>query len=192
MAAANEAPVNLSDYQRSVANYWNTNTNDPVNLELGRVDDIYHHHYGLGEPDLSVLTGDPDTREERTIKELHRLETAQANVLLDCLGPIGPDDRIMDAGCGRGGTSIMANARFGCQVDGATISEYQAGFANGQAAARGVADRVAVGETSLILRDGRAVDLASEAGIGHDARTTPPATGVHDAVIGPDRTKAVQ
>src|SRR5262249_4381266 len=47
-------------------------------------------------------------------------------------------------GCGRGGTSFLANLRFGCQVDGITISEYQVGFANGQAHQRGVADRVRV------------------------------------------------
>jgi geranyl diphosphate 2-C-methyltransferase len=48
----------------------------------------------------------------------------------------------MDAGSGRGGTSIMANQRFGCQVDGVSISEYQVGFANDQARQRGVADQV--------------------------------------------------
>jgi geranyl diphosphate 2-C-methyltransferase len=130
--------VTTTAFQRAVANYWNTNTNDPVNLELGRVDDIYHHHYGLGEPDPSLV----DASDEEVIKELHRLETAQANFMLDNLGPIGPGDRILDGGCGRGGTSIMANARFGCRVDGVTISEYQAGFANEQAAGRGVSDRV--------------------------------------------------
>jgi geranyl diphosphate 2-C-methyltransferase len=36
----------------------------------------------------------------------------------------------------------MANQRFGCQVDGVSISEYQVGFANQQAARRGVADQV--------------------------------------------------
>jgi geranyl diphosphate 2-C-methyltransferase len=36
----------------------------------------------------------------------------------------------------------MANQRFGCQVDGVTISETQVEFANAQARQRGVADRV--------------------------------------------------
>lgn len=49
---------------------------------------------------------------------------------------------LLDAGSGRGGTSFMAQQRFGCQVDGVTISEYQVGFANDQAARRGVADSV--------------------------------------------------
>jgi len=48
----------------------------------------------------------------------------------------------MDGGSGRGGTSIMAHEKFGCQVDGVTISEYQVGFANEQAAKRGITDKV--------------------------------------------------
>lgn len=142
MSQSNTRSVTLSDYQRAVATYWNTNTNDPVNLELGKIDDIYHHHYGLGEPDLSVLEGPAEDRDERIIRELHRLETAQADVLLDRLRPIGPDDRLLDAGSGRGGTSIMANARYDCHVDGVSISEYQVGFANEQATRWAVGDRV--------------------------------------------------
>ncbi len=134
--------VTTTDYQRDVAQYWDTHTNDPVNLELGKIDDIYHHHYGLGDPDPAVLRAPSSVRDEQIIKELHRLETAQADVLLDCLGPINVEDRLMDAGSGRGGTSIMANARFGCRVDGVSISEYQVNFANVQAAQRGRDDRV--------------------------------------------------
>lgn len=131
-----------SAYQKSVATYWNTNQNDPVNLKLGDVDGYYHHHYGIGDYDPSVLAGPQETRDQRIINELHRLEMAQANVLLDALGNIGPNDRIMDSGSGRGGTSFMANERFGCQVDGISISEYQVGFANAQAEKRGVSNRV--------------------------------------------------
>ncbi len=130
-----------SDYQRSVATYWN-NEKDPVNLRLGDVDGLYHHHYGIGEVDWSVLEGNKDTRDVRIIAELHRLETAQSEVLLDHLGNVGPGHRLLDAGCGRGGTSIMANQRFGCQVDGVSISQKQVDFANDQARRRGVADRV--------------------------------------------------
>ncbi|WP_269855235.1 geranyl diphosphate 2-C-methyltransferase [Streptomyces sp. RPT161] len=135
-------PVLRTAFQRSVAAYWNDNQQDPVNLRLGDVDGLYHHHYGLGDYDPSVLEGPQETRDQRIIEELHRLETAQADVLLDHLGAIAPTDRLMDAGSGRGGTSIMANQRFGCQVDGVTISEYQVGFANEQAKRRQVADQV--------------------------------------------------
>ena len=141
-SASRSADVLRSAYQKSVANYWNTNRQDPVNLRLGEVDGLYHHHYGIGDYDPSVLEGPEDTRDERIIAEMHRLETAQADLLLDHLGRLGPGDRLLDAGSGRGGTSFMAHERFGCAVDGVSISEYQVEFANAQAAERGVADSV--------------------------------------------------
>lgn len=142
MTVSTHSDVLRTDYQKSVADYWNTNQHDPVNLRLGDVDGVYHHHYGIGEYDPSVLDGPADTREERITKELHRLETAQADALLDQLGDVSPHDLLLDAGSGRGGTSFLANLRYDCGVDGVSISEYQVGFANDQAAKRGVADRV--------------------------------------------------
>ncbi len=136
-------PVLRTAYQETVAAYWNsTRENDNVNVLLGDVDGLYHHHYGVGDVDPALLEGPEATREDRIIRELHRLETAQADVLLDHLGDVGPGDRLLDAGSGRGGTSFMANLRFGCEVDGVTISEYQVDFANQQARLRGVAGRV--------------------------------------------------
>ncbi|MEU0568096.1 geranyl diphosphate 2-C-methyltransferase [Nonomuraea sp. NPDC005983] len=141
MTAIQDSPVLSSLYQRSVADYWNAEKN-PVNLRLGEVDGIYHHHYGIGEVDWSVLEGPEGTREERVTRELHRLESAQTDVLLSQLGPLKPEQRIMDAGSGRGGSSIVANLRFGCHVDGVSISESQVAFANDQARLRGVDDKV--------------------------------------------------
>lgn len=134
------APGNVitSPYQQSLADYWNNKRKDVVNLRLGDVDGLYHHHYGVGDFDPAVLDG-PD---EGVIRELHRLETAQAEVLLDHLGPIGANDRLLDGGSGRGGTAFMAHDRFGCQVDGVTISEYQVEFASKQAESRRCADQV--------------------------------------------------
>ncbi|GAA3155389.1 geranyl diphosphate 2-C-methyltransferase [Nonomuraea salmonea] len=128
-------------YQQSVADYWNTEEN-PVNLRLGEVDGLYHHHYGVGEVDWSVLEGPASTRESRVVKELHRLETAQAEMLMAHLGPPRPDYRVFDAGCGRGGSSLLAHLRFGCEADGVSISESQVAFANRQAEERGVGDKV--------------------------------------------------
>ncbi|WP_116248064.1 geranyl diphosphate 2-C-methyltransferase [Nocardiopsis sp. FIRDI 009] len=131
-----------TDYQKSVAAYWNAEK-DPVNIRLGEVDGLFHHHYGIGDYDPSVLEGPEETRDARIIEEMHRLETAQADVLLDHLGNVGPDDSVMDTGSGRGGTSFMAHRRFGCHVDGVSISRKQVDFANAQAEERGVADKVA-------------------------------------------------
>ncbi|MGH4004249.1 MAG: SAM-dependent methyltransferase, partial [Pseudonocardiaceae bacterium] len=79
MTTTTIANVLRSDYQKSVASYWN-NEKDPVNLLLGDVDGLYHHHYGIGNYDPSVLEGPEDTRDDRIITEMHRLETAQAKV----------------------------------------------------------------------------------------------------------------
>jgi geranyl diphosphate 2-C-methyltransferase len=136
-----DQPVLRSAYQRSVAAYWN-NERDPVNIRLGEIDGLYHHHYGVGAYDPAVLDGPADARGEAIIAEMHRLETAQADLLLDHFGAVGPGDCLLDGGSGRGGTSFMAHQRFGCQVDGVTISEAQVEFANAQACQRGVADRV--------------------------------------------------
>src|SRR4051812_26489192 len=105
-----ETDVLRSGYQRSVAEYWNNNPNDDrVNVVLGEIDGLYHHHYGIGTIDPSVREGSDDDRDARIINELHRLETGQADLLLDQLGDISPDDHLLDAGSGRGATSFMAN-----------------------------------------------------------------------------------
>ncbi|MEV7288747.1 geranyl diphosphate 2-C-methyltransferase [Streptomyces sp. NPDC093252] len=129
-------------YQTRVADYWNAEEN-PVNLDLGKIDDLYHHHYGIGAADRSVLDEpDPALRKERITTELHRLEHAQAELLASHLGPLTPADRVFDAGCGRGGGSIVANLRYGCHTDGVTISTKQYEFANEMARKRGVDGKV--------------------------------------------------
>lgn len=142
-AGTTPAPVpSQSTYQNRVADYWNAEEN-PVNLELGKIDDLYHHHYGIGDADRSVLDEpDPDLRRERITAELHRLEHAQAELLAERLGPLSPTDRVFDAGCGRGGGSVVAHLRYGCEADGFTLSAKQAEFANEQARKRDIDDRV--------------------------------------------------
>ncbi|MER7930343.1 MULTISPECIES: geranyl diphosphate 2-C-methyltransferase [unclassified Streptomyces] len=137
------APVpTQSTYQNRVADYWNAEEN-PVNLDLGQIDDLYHHHYGIGGADESVLDEpDPVRRRERLTAELHRLEHAQAELLASHLGGLTPADRVFDAGCGRGGGSVVAHLRYGCRADGVTISAKQAEFANAQARKRGIDDKV--------------------------------------------------
>ena len=130
-----------SRYQESVADYWDREKN-PVNLRLGEVDGIYHHHYGIGDVDWSVFQAPPEQRETAVIAEMHRLETAQAEFLLDQLGPVTSEQRLLDAGSGRGGTSLMASLRFGCRVDGLSISGKQVDFANGRAEQMGLAGKV--------------------------------------------------
>ncbi|MFD9407463.1 geranyl diphosphate 2-C-methyltransferase [Streptomyces sp. NPDC059989] len=135
-------PSPATPYQGDIARYWN-NEARPVNLRLGDVDGLYHHHYGIGDVDHAALGDTTDSEyEKKLVAELHRLESAQAEVLLDHLGPIGRDDTLVDAGCGRGGSMVMAHQRFGCKVEGVTLSAKQAEFANQRARELGIEDHV--------------------------------------------------
>ncbi|WP_256105943.1 geranyl diphosphate 2-C-methyltransferase [Streptomyces sp. ODS05-4] len=141
-AASAFIPAPATPYQGDIARYWNAEAR-PVNLRLGDVDGLYHHHYGIGDVDHAALgDAEDDGYEKRLIAELHRLESAQADVLLDHLGAVGRDDTLVDAGCGRGGSMVMAHQRFGCRVEGVTLSAKQADFANRRAAELGIADHV--------------------------------------------------
>ncbi|MEU5686100.1 geranyl diphosphate 2-C-methyltransferase [Streptomyces venezuelae] len=135
-------PAPASPYQGDIARYWDGEAR-PVNLRLGDVDGLYHHHYGVGDVDQDALGDTADSGyEKRLIAELHRLESAQTDVLLDQLGPVGRDDTVVDAGCGRGGSLVMAHQRFGCRAEGVTLSAKQADFANRRARELGMEDYV--------------------------------------------------
>jgi geranyl diphosphate 2-C-methyltransferase len=135
-------PAPASPYQGEIARYWDQEAR-PVNLRLGDVDGLYHHHYGIGEVDRTALgdAGDGDYG-KRLIAELHRLESAQTHLLLDHLGPVERTDTLVDAGCGRGGSMVMAHRRFACAVEGLTLSAKQADFANKRARELGIDDHV--------------------------------------------------
>ncbi|MFF9143331.1 geranyl diphosphate 2-C-methyltransferase [Streptomyces sp. NPDC014861] len=136
--ASARIPGPATPYQGDIARYWNAEAR-PVNLRLGDVDGLYHHHYGIGAVDHASLGTPEDSEyEKKLISELHRLESAQAEVLLDHLGPITAADTLVDAGCGRGGSSVMAHQRFGCKVEGVTLSTTQAEFGNRRARELGI------------------------------------------------------
>ncbi|WP_369213350.1 geranyl diphosphate 2-C-methyltransferase [Streptomyces flavofungini] len=135
-------PAPASPYQGDIARYWDGEAR-PVNLRLGDVDGLYHHHYGIGDVDHAALGPVDDSGyEDRLVAELHRLESAQAEVLLDNLGAIKREDTLVDAGCGRGGSMVMAHQRFGCHAEGVTLSAKQADFANRRARELGIEDHV--------------------------------------------------
>jgi len=138
--AAATVPGPATPYQDDIARYWDQEAR-PVNLRLGDVDGLYHHHYGIGDVDRAAIaeTGEGEhEHEQRVVAELHRLESAQADLLLDHLGHVPRDATLVDAGCGRGGSMLMAHQRFGCRVEGVTLSAKQADFANQRAQRTGM------------------------------------------------------
>ncbi|MDQ0994394.1 cyclopropane-fatty-acyl-phospholipid synthase family protein [Streptomyces sp. V3I7] len=122
--------------------YWDAKTADEVNLLLGAEDGLYHHHYGIGDFDPAVLTAAPQEREERILRELHRMETAQVGLILDELSDLPAGARGMDAGSGRGGTSFMIADRLGHRMDGVNFCGHHIAFAERVAKERGWDDKV--------------------------------------------------
>ncbi|MFE5301380.1 SAM-dependent methyltransferase [Streptomyces sp. NPDC056632] len=131
-----------NEFENANSAYWEHKQNDPINLLLGEDDGLFHHHFGVGNFDLAVLQLDGKAREDAILAEMHRLESAEVDVLLDALGPLDRHARVLDAGSGRGGTAFMLHERFGCEVDGVAYAQYQVDFAQQLAERRQVADRV--------------------------------------------------
>nr|WP_015586130.1 methyltransferase domain-containing protein [Rhodococcus fascians]AET25212.1 putative SAM-dependent methyltransferase [Rhodococcus fascians D188] len=122
--------------------YWDAKKSDDINLLLGTEDGLYHHHYGIGDYDHSVLAASAELRESLILRELHRMESLEINLIVDALGEVSPSSRVMDAGSGRGGTTFTIADRFGCRVDGVNYCAHHVEFAEKLARERGSSDRV--------------------------------------------------
>lgn len=97
------------------------------NLYLSGDTGIVDHHFGIGKFDLTEL--DRMTQEEIGLA-IRQLEDNQAHLLINSMGEVLPEHHILDAGCGRGGTTFRLIQAKGCKVEGITIAPYQAGFAH--------------------------------------------------------------
>ncbi|WP_338675818.1 methyltransferase domain-containing protein [Streptomyces sp. SCSIO 30461] len=122
--------------------YYDTKRDDALNLHLGHLDGLYHHHFAVGDFDRSVLELTGHAQQSAISHEIHRLETRQVDSVLGALTQSGAHSRILDAGSGRGGTAFLLHHVLGCRVDGVNFSAYQNRFARAQALERGVADMV--------------------------------------------------
>lgn len=74
-------------------------------------------------------------------RTLRQALTRQNEILAHGLS-LEPSHRVLDAGCGVGGSAIYLARAFGCNVHGVTLSAKQATTAGHNAAQSGVADRV--------------------------------------------------
>jgi methylase of polypeptide subunit release factors len=77
---------------------------------------------------------------------------------------IKPQDRILDAGCGIGGSSIWMAKNFKNQAIGITISPKQVAYAKKQAKRKNVADwvdlsAIALGRSALFQNHARAITV---------------------------------
>jgi geranyl diphosphate 2-C-methyltransferase len=134
--------VTRTEFEARLAKQYHEKQNDPINLLLGEVDGLYHHHFGIGDFNRSVLELTGEAFQHSVVGELHRLENSLSALLVDAVYPLAPTDRVMDGGSGRGGTAFMLHDRYGCRVDGVNFAPYQVEFSRALAQQRGVAEEV--------------------------------------------------
>lgn len=113
-------------------------------------DGVIHHHNGLVYDRRSVVRrvkkgGAPAE------KIIHDSETALSELGFKYLGKPGPGAVLLDAGCGRGGSSLLLAAKYGrLAIRGVTVSAYQAAAARAAARAARLASRVKFSRASML------------------------------------------
>jgi cyclopropane-fatty-acyl-phospholipid synthase len=122
------------------------------------------YHYDLGNDlfelflddtmtySCGIFATDGATLEDAQLAKLRRV--------CDKLG-LGPDDHVVEIGCGWGSLALVAAGEYGARVTGVTISPAQASVARRRVAARGLSDRVAIVERDYRELEGRFTKLAS-------------------------------
>ncbi len=118
--------IDLDDHQQAVARYYRECWNDYRFLWMG--------HKALG---LHFGTWDETTK-------THAQSLLRTNAVMADAVAIGPGDRVLDAGCGVGGSSIWLAENRGAEVVGVNVSPEQVGVARGYVKKRNLDDRVRV------------------------------------------------
>lgn len=119
---------------RGTRRFYNDIQVNDRNLALSGGSGVVDHHFGIGVWNVNQI----DTMTQDEISgAIRQLEEAQARMLISKMKPVGAEDRVLDAGCGRGGTAIRLHEETGARVEGITIAPYQARFAAGEVGRRG-------------------------------------------------------
>jgi cyclopropane-fatty-acyl-phospholipid synthase len=122
------------------------------------------YHYDLGN-DLFELMLDPTMTYSCALfeSEDEPLEDAQRRKLRRIAGKLdlGPDDHVLEIGCGWGSFAILAATEHGCRVTGLTISAAQAALARRRIEEAGLQDRVTILEEDFRAHRGTYTKVAS-------------------------------
>jgi cyclopropane fatty-acyl-phospholipid synthase-like methyltransferase len=113
-----------SEHQTEIVNYYHRT--EWVYRMFWNLDQSLGIHFGFWEAGVSNLT-------EAIIKQ---------NEVMAAMTGITSTDKVLDAGCGVGGSSIWLAKHIGCDVTGITITPKQVIRANGNAANNEVSDKV--------------------------------------------------
>jgi cyclopropane-fatty-acyl-phospholipid synthase len=113
---------------------------------LGRARDNIGYHYDLGNDLYRLFLDESLTYSCGIWADGDSLGDAQARKLRRVCEQLdlGPDDHVLEIGCGWGSFALAAAGEFGARVTGLTISEQQAALARERVEAAGLAHRVEI------------------------------------------------
>ena len=122
------------------------------------------YHYDLGNGLFELMLDETMTyscgifeHDDATLADAQR---AKLQRVCDKLR-LGPDDHVLEIGCGWGGFAVHAAQTTGCRVTGLTISAEQAKLARERVVSTGLEERVAIVEQDYREHDGRYTKVAS-------------------------------
>lgn len=122
------------------------------------------YHYDLGNDLFRLMLDETMTYScavfERPGEPLAEAQRRKLRRVCEKLA-LGPDDHVLEIGCGWGSFALTAAAEYGARVTGLTISPAQAGLARERVRAAGLEDRVRVVEEDYRVHRGSYTKLAS-------------------------------
>lgn len=132
-----------------------------------------HDHYDLGNAFYQTFLDASMTYScARFLSPGETLEEAQRNKLQELISKaqIGPEDHVLEIGCGWGSFAIEAVRKTGCRVTGITVSRAQSEWARDRVRQEGMEDRIDIRLTDyrhIAGRFDRIVSIEMLEAIGH-------------------------
>jgi cyclopropane-fatty-acyl-phospholipid synthase len=122
------------------------------------------YHYDLGNDLFRLMLDETMTYScavfERDDEPLADAQRRKLRLVCDKLG-LGPDDHVLEIGCGWGSFALVAASEYGARVTGLTLSRAQAALARARVRDAGLDDRVQIVEEDYRIHQGRYTKLAS-------------------------------
>ncbi len=154
------------------------------------------YHYDLGNDLFRLFLDETMTYScavlERPGEALEDAQLRKLRMVCDKLG-LGPDDRVLEIGCGWGSFALVAAGEYGAHVTGLTLSPAQAALARERAATAGLSARITVLEEDYRTHGGsytKAASIEMIEAIGE--RQLPTYFAALDRLLEPGGTACVQ
>jgi tocopherol O-methyltransferase len=116
--------MQLLDYHKRIIEYYNST--EHAYKDSWDLDDSLAIHYGYWDEKVNSFPG----------------SLLRMNEVMAAAAGISAGDRVLDAGCGVGGSAVFIAGRTGAKVTGITLSDRQVQHARLNAKKRGVMDKV--------------------------------------------------